>query len=165
MHINNFLPQFGITRTMFVVCGGQQAILYLAHEGIVNEIDNVHISDPDYSDEEMSPYEYASTFGPNSFKVRADIIRQLREAVDRSDRLYNPEALYLFVPSYRKDIVLEGLTTRARNKVKKVLLGNYADFSPLQLILIVESYYTAKDEQVPQNEEARKILEKTALAN
>lgn len=171
MRISSMFPQFEEDRTLFVVCGGQRGIIYLAYDGIINEVEDIRVDDPVNPEREGffahygngSIYGYGSLLESKDHKVRKDFARRIRLAIDRVTKQYKAKSIYLFVPSYRKNLVLDNLTSVVKKRIKRTLPGNYTELSPIQLLQLVESYYPTP-RKVPQ-EEAQKILRNAAHAH
>lgn len=151
-------------RTLFIVCGGKKAFLYLAQGTIFEEIDDVHVDDPDHEDSQ-SIYEYDAVAERQKIRLKSDFATKVTVASDQAFKHYRPDAIFLFVPSYNKNLIISCLKKTMRKKLHRVLVGNYTDFSPVQLILALESYYTRSDEMAPQNPSTKKTWEKHALTH
>lgn len=164
-------PQFENDRTLFVVCGGQRGIIYLAYDGIINEVEDIRVDDPENSERDgffahygnESVYGYGSVLESKDHKFRKDFARRIRLAIDRVTKQYKANSIYLFVPSYRKNLILSNLTNPVKKRIKRILPGNYTELSPIQLLQLVESYYPTS-QKIPR-EEARKILHNSAHAH
>ena len=172
MRISSMFPQFEDEQTLFVVCGGQRGIIYLAYSGIMDEVEDIRVDDPfdnsaregffaHYGDGSM--YGYGSVLESKDYKVRKDFARRIRLAIDRATKQYKAKSIYLFVPSYRKNLILDNLTNPVKRRIKKILPGNYTELSPIQLLQLLESYYPTP-RKMPK-EEAQKILHNTANAH
>ena len=169
MRISSTFPQFVGDQTLFVVCGGQRGIIYLAYDGIINGVEDIRADEPAnyerggffaHSGGDGSLYRYGSFSETKDYKVRKEFARKIRLAIDRASKQYGAKSIYLFVPSYRKNLILDNLTNTVKRRIRKILPGNYTELSPIQLLQLLESYYPTT-RKTPQKE-ARKILHNIA---
>ncbi|MCR4279919.1 MAG: host attachment protein [Candidatus Komeilibacteria bacterium] len=142
MQISNKYPQFDKSSALLIVTGRQEAKIYLATKGTIEEIDNLKVSNPRYSDREgfFMNSGGGKTLGSGSVyedhheDVIKEFLKDLENDLVEMDNKHQPEQYYLFTPDYMAKQVRDSLPNGAENKVKLVVQGNYVKEHPFTLL-------------------------------
>jgi hypothetical protein len=174
MRIEEKLPQFQGQRSLMIVTGSQEAVLYLAENGKVWEKQRIQVEDAGYSDKEGA---FKSSSGAESttkagsiykekisFHLIKDFLGQLQEAVKDIIAKDKPKDIYLFCPEYMKKEIFKKMPKDLKKTIRMIKLGNYVSSHPFELLQgIKEKEEEGKEGVVtPIKAKALKILKKTS---
>ncbi len=126
MHLNHFKNE----EALLLVTGKQDAVIYRASHGILEKVDSFKIPRPHYSDHEGT----AAT--PHELRDK-DIFRDFTHEL--MSHLKNISAttystVYVFTPSNVKNQLWKAFPTAFRDKIMRVIEGNYFHFAPIDLL-------------------------------
>jgi hypothetical protein len=172
MQIEKNLPQFTGQRSLIMVTGRQEGVMYIALNGEIEEKERLQIEDPGYTDREgffMSSGGTTGTFKAGSVykenitqNLTRQFLNQLQKKIKDMTQKQNPEKIYLFCPDYMKKEIMNKLPKAMKGKIRTVKLGNYISSHPFTLLeSIKEEQEKTKDNIVtPIKEKALKILKR-----
>lgn len=131
MRIPKNLKHFGRKNedALLLVTGKQDAVIYKASKGTLEKLDSFKLSTPVYSDNEG--------IGHHEVQNR-DVIRDfIHELVIHLKNMGADKipSIYLFTPSYVKNIIMDALPADIRHHIKAVVTGNYYNMAPSELML------------------------------
>lgn len=147
MQIPRELPQFTEHNTCIAVFGGKSlGIFYVAHAGTLNKVAEIREEKLVYSDREGffllrgggetygsgSVYEDKSDYLAERFAKNA--ATELAKVVDEHDL----EAIYMFEPVYSERILARQLSPTVREKVIRIIPGNFTKVHPLKLVVEIQ---------------------------
>ncbi|MBX4198089.1 hypothetical protein KW782_02015 [Candidatus Parcubacteria bacterium] len=168
MKISKALPQFEEEPSLFVVTGKQDAAFYKAYDGTIEQIGEIKIPTPHYSDREGHYRMKAGGAVPSTggYERRDDVvirdfIHELKSHL-KSMHASDYSKMYVFTPSKVKNTIAEAVPGHLRRKTAAVIEGNYFKSSPLELLQKVASITAAS--QIFINPEARRILDRSRQA-
>jgi hypothetical protein len=125
---------------LLIVSGKQGAAFYHLHGESIDLVDNFKIDKPEYTDfeGEFKVRGRGITVSSGSIKESDDqgLIRQfLKELKHRFSGLkFAVSKIYLLAPPQTKNKIKAALPAESRDKVEKVVSGNFSRFHPIQLL-------------------------------
>jgi hypothetical protein len=140
--------QFEDGEALLIVSGKQGAAFYHIRGECIELIDSFKVSKPEYTDfeGEFKVRGRGLTISSGSIKETDDesLIRSfLRELKKHLGRLkLHIQKIYLFAPPQTKNKIKEAMRPENRNKVEKVVSGNFSRFHPIDLL---ERVYSSKN--------------------
>lgn len=174
MYIEKNLPQFQDQKTLLVVSGRQEALLYLAEGGEIWEEDKIYVEDPGYTDREGFFKSRSKTGGVMkagsvykekiSYHLAKEFLNQLQEKVKSIFYSRHPKKIYIFCPDYIKKEMLKKIPKSIRQYTHIVKTGNYIDYHPFDLLRNIQEEEKKKKNKLatPMKEKALKILKRTS---
>lgn len=136
--ISEKLPQFTNTGALLIVCGTQDAIIYFAKDGQVEQLEFIEIEKTKYSDNEG----FFSSFGRNMVSgasreidkndTNKKLVKELESELKNIFQSRKIDEVYIFAPSHI-DIV-PSLALANTKLIKKQLKGNYVKKHPFDLL-------------------------------
>lgn len=173
MYIEEKLPQFPNQKSLILVSGRQEAILYLANNGQIWEKERIKVEDPGYSDKEgffKSSNRTGGVMKAGSIykekitqQLTREYLNQVEENVKNILSKEELQSIYLFCPDYMKKEVLKKIPKSSRGLIFLTKQGNYIDSHPFDLLKSIQEDQQKEKEKVasPIKEKAQKILKKT----
>lgn len=171
MKIPQQFNQFEGVRVLIMVAGKQGAMLYEAHDGVMDEIDSLMLSHDSFFND--GPFYKARSQGGMSRsgpvrevqdqKVVSDFIRELKKHMDkvRAD-MYSD--VYVMAPAKSKNAVVQAMPESIRRKITKVFPGNFFNKTPLDILHKVQARHKER-EFMPIKAEEQHILENAEQAS
>lgn len=168
MKISKMLPQFERESFLLIVTGKQEAVFYIAKDGVITKVTSFKIKTPKYSDREgfFATRGHGKTFVSGSVyestkeKVRQIFLKVLKKHVKeiRAQHLIKKSAL--FCPGYLINDIMEVFPVSFRKSIVFSFRGNYYEEHPFQLLEKI------KGESInpPWTKEGRAILQKSERA-
>jgi hypothetical protein len=132
---------------LLIVSGKQGASFYHLHGECIELVDSFKVSKPEYTDfeGEFKVRGRGITISSGSIKETDDesIIRHfLRDLKQHLSRLkLSIKKIYLFAPSQTKNKIAKSLPQESKDKIEKVVSGNFSRFHPIDLL---ERVYSSK---------------------
>lgn len=177
MRIKEELPQFQDQRTLIVVSGRREAILYLVNNGEIWKKEKIEVEDPEYSDKEgffKSSSRTGGTMKAGSVYKEKITYNLTREYLDKLEEkiknfLYKEKIknVFLFCPDYMKKEILKKTPKEFKDIIHFTKMGNYINSHPFELLEGIQEDQERKKSKVvtPIKAKAQKILKKTAKFN
>lgn len=142
MHIPNDLQQFHGVRALFIVCGTQEAKLYDAYDGAIEELDAFRIPKPGFTDNEGRFGQHGRDGGLVSGGVeeieqpqrRKEFTKELATHVATATAAHAYTLVYLFVPEHVHNEVRDALPHALIPALSQEVHGNYCESHPHELI-------------------------------
>ncbi len=172
MRIEKNLPQFKNQRSLIVVSGRQEAILYLVENGKIWEKQKIQVEDPGYTDKEgffktstklEGTMKAGSIYKENiSYHLTKEFLNKFQEEVKNILVKSKEKGIYLFCPDYMKKEVLKKIPKNFKGMVYMTKLGNYTNSHPFDLLESIREDQEKEKNKVatPIKEKALKILKK-----
>jgi hypothetical protein len=142
MKIPKEFPQFKDEKALIVVAGKQEALIYQAKDGVLERIDEIKVETPHYSDHEGEFRRRGKAGIQQSGASRElrdrDIIRDFIHEMQRHIKGIPVDfsKLYIMVPETLKRIIPNALPTAWKQKVRRVITGNYHHFRNRPLMFV-----------------------------
>ncbi|MDO8425689.1 MAG: host attachment protein [bacterium] len=144
MQITTNLQQFNHAPALFIVCGTQEAKIYDACDGVIEELDEFRIPKPGFTDHEgfsASGHgaEYTSGAGDeiDQEQRRKEFVKALVEHLKEVATRRPYELVYLFVPQHVHRAVRDAVPHALQPKIAKEIHGNHCEAHPHELIRMV----------------------------
>lgn len=173
MIIKKELPQFNDKSGMLVVTGMQSAKIYIAKQGEVRLLDEIHLPNPEseYSDREghfkqrgnQNFIASGSVYEPKKEYLLNKFLTKLKGMVITHDIKHNTEEIYLFTPDYMKNGVREALPNPLVDKVALELEGNFVDNHEFDLLKLIQIQYKKIEPRTPVKRAVKKLLKKKKI--
>ncbi|HLC70037.1 MAG TPA: hypothetical protein VJH75_03250 [Patescibacteria group bacterium] len=168
MQIKNGLPKFRNETALIIVSGTNDARLFEAKNGEINETGYIKAEKPDYSDREghfkvrsaSKAMRSGAVYEDKEHIVKKDYFKTLRPILKRYTNENEPTYLYLFCPQPIKEEIRNVFPPALQSKLTLVETGNYNHRHPFDLLEKIQ--VLDKKRKVLQNyqTEAKKILDK-----
>lgn len=151
MKIPREFKQFEDERALLAVTGHQTASFYFASNGEIEEIKDMKIDNPTYSDKEGffiksghgDRYASGSVYESKGNKVRIDFLNKLESSLKETVKKRDINKLYLFTPQHLAEDTEKSLPYGVRELHVATLKGNFISFKELDLLgKIKETYIT-----------------------
>lgn len=151
MKIPREFKQFEDEKALLAVTAHQTASFYFASNGEIEEIKDMKIENPTYSDKEGffiksghgDRYASGSVYESKDNKVRIDFLNQLESSLKEVVKNRNINKLYLFTPQHLAEETEKNLPYGVRELRVATLTGNFLNFNELDLLKkIKETYIT-----------------------
>lgn len=149
MKIPQALPQFTNERVLIVVSAKERGILYLANDGIIDEVAEVQEHPEARSDREG--FFFRSGFGRgygSGAPLEEDkddnlrvFVSAIAEELNAAIAAVKPTAVYLFQPQHLKGYLDKALKCPNNVPVHIVRFGNYLNETPLELVTHIRDYH------------------------
>jgi hypothetical protein len=174
MQIEKKLPQFTDQKSLIVVTGRQEAIMYIALNGEIEEKEKLEVKNPGYSDREgffmssggtVGTYKAGSVYKENiTQNLTQQFLAQLQEKLKILAKKEKTKKIYLFCPDYMRKEIINKLPKSLKRDLYTVRSGNYINAHPFALLEAIkeEKEEEKKNAVAPIKEKAMKILKKTA---
>jgi hypothetical protein len=168
MKISKSLPQFEKEPSLFVVTGKQDAAFYRAQDGTIEQIGEIKIPKPRYSDNEghyrMKGMGEAVSSGGwerrDDFVIK-DFLHELKSHL-KSMHANDYAKMYVFAPSKVKNVIADVVPYQLRKKTAAIIEGNYFKSTPQHLLKKVAGIAASSQRFI--NPEARRILDRSNQA-
>jgi len=168
MKISKTLPRFKGESLLLIVTGKQEAVFYIAKDGVIDKITSFEIKTPKYSDREGffvtrghgKVFASGSVYESTKEKVRQIFFKVLKRHVKEIRAQHNIEKGALFCPGYLINDIMEVFPVSFRKNITFSFRGNYCDQHPFLLLEKIKG----NPLNFPQTEEGRKILQKSNKA-
>lgn len=168
MKISKTLPQFKGESTLLTVTGKQEAVFYIAKDGIITKVSSFKIKTPKYSDREgfFATRGHGKTFVSGSVyestkeKVRQIFLKVLKKHIKEIRVQHSIKKTALFCPGYLINDVMEVFSASFRKSIVFSFRGNYYEEHPFRLLEKIKG----KSINLPWGKEGRKILQKSERA-
>lgn len=142
MQIENNLPQFKNLPGLILTTGLHEGKLYLADSGNIEVLGRIRVPDPAYTDREGlfaralrgrflgrgSVYENKKNY------VRVKFIKQAKRELEDAVKKFPDAGVYIFVPGYLKQPLLDALKKNLKDKIRLSVEGNYSQEHPFELL-------------------------------
>lgn len=131
MNIPKAFPQYVGERALFIVTGSEDAKLFLATDGTIENVAAFRVKPPKFDAKEKSLYPL-KTHGKQMHQKEfvSTLAENIRSAAGRS-RIHHA---YLFTPSELKNVVRKALPPGVTQALRKTITGNYLDKSVVELL-------------------------------
>lgn len=142
MKISQNLPQFQHHKTLLVAAGTRYAKLFLAENGELGQVGEVRVSQHEFTDHE-SKYQQTGRGMTAIMGARNDHLRQdtqkkfgkeLIKKVTAIGRGNQITKIIFFIAAEVKKQVIEGLSQEQRQLIAQILVGNFVQQHPFQLL-------------------------------
>ncbi len=170
MQIPSELHQFEHHAGYIIATGKQEAIIYRAFQGVIEEIDRLEAEAPPtdrkpgvvkmrgQGREIHSGVALEQPQGKQEMKAVRNFLKDFSEEV-KKELSWEEEEVYLFVPDYMENAVLELIPENTRSRIRQIYHGNHLKDHPLDLVRRIDK--DLKDKKVtPTDPEAAKILKR-----
>ncbi len=168
MKISKSLPQFEEEPSLFLVTGKQDAAFYRAYDGVIEQIGEIKIPKPKYSDHEghyrmkgMGQVVSSGGWERRDDFVIKDFLQELKSHL-KNIKPSEYAKLYVFAPSKVKNFIAHVVPAELRKKTAAIIEGNYFKAAPVFLLKKVASIAASTQRFI--NLEARRILEQSNQA-
>lgn len=143
MKIPQKLPQFVKNHALLIVSGKQVAKIFFARNHGIVKLQEIKMERPQFSDNEGF-----STHGPRGRQgsvsgsereirepeIVKPFLKMLNAEVKKILQQYKIKEIYIFTPDYMSRKVPHALPQQAQRLVRKEVIGNYLQFSPVLLL-------------------------------
>lgn len=173
MKISEKLPSFQDGRALLIVLGRQVAKIYEGREREINQLEQITVETPTYSDNEgfFQRSGQGQTYGSGSvLEDLSDLVVQefTRELANRLPDLLRPPvlSLYVFAPEHMKFIIAKVFPAAARPHIKEEFFGNYVEQHPFDLLRMIQEREEARQagrRAVPTSASASELLGRSDL--
>ncbi len=178
MKIKQDLPQFKNERALIISTGDQSGVLFYAHKGEIEKIEELKEELPQYSDKAGSfmtrVKQGLSTFSTiggagvtyerKEEKAQEEFLRMLKSAVKHTVHERDISTIYVFAPDYFEPQIVDSLETAHQNMITFVFHGTYTKEHPFTLLKKIDGVHEGIQEelrdQADMSEDARKLLKK-----
>lgn len=168
MKIRKELPQFTKENALLVATGEQSAKLYVAKNGVVEEIEPHTIFDPRYTDREGffaekmdAEFSSGSVYEPKKLYIRTRFLHWLRYEINYFNRKNKFTSIYLFSPRFMAKEIYAVLPNEVCDMIRFNIRGNLVEEHPFTLLEdIKKEIEKIFGQKVPRKKEARKLLKK-----
>ncbi len=170
MKIPNQFHQFDGAHSLIVVAGKQDARIFDAHDGIVDELASVKLNHSDFFND--GPFYKAHSQGgmTRSGPVRevqdqqvvSQFIKELKKHLDKVRADVYSE-VHVLAPSKSKNEIVKAMSSDLKSKVASVTEGNYCNESIVDIVRKVHK--TDVHPFTARNKEERHILENAEKAH
>ncbi len=159
------LPTFNGEKALLVATGKQDAVFYLAQNGILKSIDSFIIETPKYSDREGhfktrgmgKTIRSGAVYENKKEKVITDFIKEFQKRFGAISKKHKLARLYVYSPSHMHTYIREALPKASQAKVTMEIEGNFFKTHPLTLLKKIHDKSDAK-KVIPRDAEEAKIL-------
>lgn len=139
------LPQFHGAPALFIVCGGQEARIYYAVDGAIDECDEFRIPKQSFTDHEGHVERHARGMSVisgggqavDSALLRKEFVHALTQHVRTACMSRPVQLAYLFVPEHLHREVRDALPHDLQPKLAKEFHGNYCALHSHALVRMV----------------------------
>lgn len=168
MKIRKELPQFRNERALLAATGQQEVKFYLAHGGIVEELELYLIPNPRYTDREgffaerrTTELGSGSVYEPKKLYIENRFLHWLKNEIKEVCERQEIDSVYLFAPDYISKRIFAAIPEDIHSKIKFKLSGNFTKSHPFELLsMLKKEIEKIIGQKVPRKEEARKLLKK-----
>lgn len=176
MEIPNTLPQFENTRALFVVTGEFEGKFFLLQKGTIEEKQPLILNPREEAKEKqafvgkkggMQSLSSVSHHGPYIMDLKNRFYREIGEMLDKLMDKEKIDELYIFIPEYAKNKIIERFPIIALEKNKGVYTGEYTKHNPLELLEMVQEkhisdienkkplYFSKEEETISKKQRTR----------
>lgn len=141
MKIKMQLPQFRNETALLLVTAKQHGVLYVAHDGALDEAASLEEPKARYSDHEgffVSSGTGHTASGAVYEENKQEVIRKFaKKIVAEAERLVRERgvnSIYLFVPGYVEKEFIRDLPNALKGLVRHTFTGNHVDEHPFKLL-------------------------------
>jgi len=163
------LPAFSGEKALLIVTGQQDAIFYLAQNGILKSIDSFLIEAPKYSDREGhfktraggKILHFRAVFEKRKERIIADFIKEFQKRFSAISKKFRFDKLYIYSPSHMHTYIRKALPKAFQKKITMEIEGNHFKTHPLTLLKKIHDKSAAKI-VMPTSPEEQKIMTRRA---
>lgn len=142
MQIPKNLPQFSDSPSLFISSGEYEAHFYLAHKGILEELESFKMAPREEAREKQGFITESKGKSLGAVSHRGayveDLKRKFKARVDYTIHNlmdeYQFRSIYLFAPEYVAKRIVKGLEPSEEEKIKIKFFGEYTKLHPLKLL-------------------------------
>lgn len=166
------LPQFPGPPALVVASGRQTAVIYLAHQGQIREIDRYQEETPVYSDREGSfkksgqgrDLAQGSVYENKKDYIEDRYKQALSARLKKILHKYDNAVIYFFCPKYISASIMASLPQNGVKKIAFCIDGNYHQEHPFELLkMLQEEIRSIGQGRPPASQEAGKLLDTDRL--
>jgi hypothetical protein len=165
------LPTFNGEKALLIATGKQDAVFYLAQNGILKSIDSFLIETPKYSDREGhfktrgagKTIRSGAVYENKKGKVITDFIKEFQKRFGTISKKHKIARLYIYSPSHMHTYIREALPKAFQNKITMEIEGNFFKTHPLTLLKKIHDTSNSK-KVTPKDTEEEKILNRRVKA-
>lgn len=161
--------QFKERNTFLIVSGKQEAVIYQAVDGSLDEFSRLKIEAPATNDKpgvtklrsHGKDLQEGMALEDKQSQQEVKALKKFLKDLSQEIKKLEPQAteVYLFVPQYLENVIMEVMTPPLRAEVRSIFYGNHIKDHPLDLVKLVDQFLQDK-KVVPTDPEAVKILKK-----
>jgi hypothetical protein len=142
MRIPFDLPQFKDKRALIIITGKQAADFYIAGDGEMTKISWFVLKTPRYSDREGffvrsgrgKTYSSGAVYETLDDKIKGEFLKKFAHEVKKILARRSITDIYLFAPSYMKNVIQGAFPKRDLIFIRVSFLGNFSKKHPLFLL-------------------------------
>ena len=142
MQISQDLPQFENICALVAVLSSKDARFYSASDSHIEELEEFHIKEPDYSKDwtvrgsraKKNATQINSSYGSNDSSLLTDFLHHCATHFGNISKKINVSQTYIFCPSYMDRRVRDVLPDKIHRTVVAVYKGNYVKHHPFELL-------------------------------
>ncbi len=147
MKIPHSLPQFENTRALFVVTGEFEGKFYIAEKGELKEAEHLILNPREEAKEKqafvgkkggMQSLSSVSHHGAYILDLKNKFYREISKLTENIISKKKIDDLYIFIPEYAKNKIIERFPIIALEKNKGVYTGEYTKHNPLELLEMIQ---------------------------
>jgi hypothetical protein len=169
MKISKELPQFDGEKALVLVTGMENAKIFVAENGTIEEVESFRVEKPHYSDREghFETRKGGKVIGSGSVYEEKDettVMHFAQELESKLVRFRNESItkLFLFTPGYIVASIRRAIPLSLIAKTEGVIKGNFLDYHPFDLLKKIEKMKPLPT--APMTAEAEKTLTKSDQA-
>lgn len=164
MKVPRALPQFEGKNILVISTGAENARIFEAKNGTIEELENFRIPKPHYSDREGffetrghgAVFQTGAVYENKKETIIQDFISEFKKKIKKTIPGKIPDHLYIFCPRYFKNRIQDNFTKDVQKRVE-IFYGNYARHHPFELLKKIASKMREKS-IIPTDWKAAKIL-------
>jgi hypothetical protein len=169
MKISKELPQFEGEKALVLVTGMEDAKIFVAENGKIEEVDSFKVEKPIYSDREghFETRKGGKVIGSGSVYEQKDeeTVKHFTKELEAKLARFKNESItkvFLFSPGYVVSMIRRALPLSLIAKTEGVIKGNYLNSHPFDLLGMIRGMKPLPT--APMKAEAEKILTKSDQA-
>jgi len=147
MKIKRELPQFEDKKTLLLVTGKQEAVIYIAYKGVIEKIVEVKVETPKYSDREGffartgrgKNLGSGSAYEDAGIEIKKQFFNEISTKLKILAKNQKIRVLYLFTPVYMSKQLPAALPKSIANAIVAVYHGNFRSEHPFILLAKISS--------------------------
>ena len=151
MQIPKEYSQFKDKKALFVVTGVNEAVFYIAADGVMNEVQRIKIEKPHYSDREGhfkirrggQTISSGAAYEENKEKLWQDFRKEFQKALGSILDLSLPNTIYLYTPAYMAVRMREEFSPKQQAVIRRVFRGNFFDAHPTKILAKLKATQSA----------------------
>ena len=167
MKISQNLPQFEDKNTLLVAMGNHHGIIYHALNGELEQIDELRVEAPEYSDNEGSfrqgnanNISFGSVLEPKKQEYQERFSKEFAEKINEYFKSKPVDQIYLFYAKDMNHLIEKDWSNDLKSITLIRFAGNHVSDAPTDLIKMIQKEMEEKSKVEPTGE-AKEILDRT----